>query len=408
MVHIFGLISNMSQYGSARDEHVARFGTISGAFTKRVVIIGWMMCGLIALAMFPGGLSDTENTWGVVAKSLLAPGLLGLMLSGMLLGHMPSVGSNAIAVAALIARNIYEPLVKNRSQKHYLKVGQILLVLTLAASVVASDLSSSVIKLYTTIITFDVFLGAAVLLIFFWRRLSVPAIWVSLILWVLAIGVAPSLVPGFQNLRRDPALLQMTKARTITASMSATSDDVAKGLASAAGQAIQKQLTIKPEAIFYEAIARKNPQDPSSPLEAVGRFQVEAYLLSLAGFPVRDFSHAGLSAARWGVDGVLPFLMLILFSYLLPGRKPTQEDQHRVDGFFAKLKTPVASTPDEDDRELALSYANPHRFDHQRLFPGSSWEFSKWKRVDYLGFSACWVLVGLIIALLCLVLKAGS
>ena len=70
--------------------------------TKRIAIIAWMFCGLIAVAMFPGGLADTENTWGIMTLSLLAPGLLGLMLSGMLLGHMPSVGSNAISVAALI------------------------------------------------------------------------------------------------------------------------------------------------------------------------------------------------------------------------------------------------------------------------------------------------------------------
>ena len=140
MIQIFGLSGNMGNSGSAKDEETARFGQITGAFAKRLVIIAWMFCGLLAVALFPGGLADTENIWGIMSKSLLGPGLMGLMLSGMLLGHMPAIGSNAIAVSALIARNIYEPLVKGKSDQHYLRVGQTLVVLTLAVSVVSSML----------------------------------------------------------------------------------------------------------------------------------------------------------------------------------------------------------------------------------------------------------------------------
>ena len=408
MIQIFGLINNMSLAGSATNEHSARFGQISGAFTKRLMIIAWMFCGLIAVAMFPGGLADPENAWGVLSKTLLAPGLMGLMLSGMLLGHMPTVGSNAIAVAALIARNIYEPLVKGRTERHYLKVGQLLVILTLVASVLFSILFSGAVKLLTTFITFNTFFGAVVLLIFFWRRLSVPAIWVSLFLWVVVIGLVPSLAPSLASFRRDPALLQLTKERTITAVMGATKDDVAHGLAKKVGDGIQKPLKVLPVALFYEAVARANPTDPHSPMEGVGRFNVEAWLLRLIGLPVQDFTKAGILAARWGVDGVLPFVMLIVFSYLLPGRRQTAEDKHRVDGFFAKLKTPVAPTPDEDDQEVARSYENPRRYDHEKLFPRSSWEFTKWKRSDFIGFASCWGVVFLIIGFLWLVLNFGA
>ena len=57
-------------------------------------------------------------------------------------------------------------------------------------------LFSGAVKLITTVITFNVFFGAVVLLILFWRRLSVPAVWISLVIWILGVGVAPSLVPG--------------------------------------------------------------------------------------------------------------------------------------------------------------------------------------------------------------------
>jgi len=408
MVQIFGTVTQMSMAGSATNENAARFGLITGAFTKRLVIIAWMLCGLIAVALFPGGLADPENAWGIMAKTLLVPGLMGLMFSGMLLGHMPTVGSNAIAVAGLIARNIYEPLVTGKSEAHYLKVGQVMLILTLAASLCFSLLFSGAVKLITEVITFNVFFGAVILLIFFWRRLSAPSIWVSLAFWIVVIGLAPSVVPHFQSLRRDETFIRSTDERSIVAVAGATKDDVAKGLATKEGQAIQKSIKVPPVAIYFDTVARSNPQDPNSPLEGVGRFQVETYLLHLIGVPVQQFNKAGILTARWGVDGALPFIMLIVFSYLLPGRKPTEADAHRIAGFYAKLKTPVAPTPAEDEREVALSYANPDRFDHRKLFPGSTWEFSRWRGVDYLGFLGCWGIVGLIIGFLWLILNVGA
>jgi hypothetical protein len=53
------------------------------------------------------------------------------------------------------------------------------------------------------------------------------------------------------------------------------------------------------------------------------------------------------------------------------------------------MKTPVASTPEEDERELAVSYANPARFDGQKLFPRTQWEVTKWTRADTIGFLVC-------------------
>ena len=40
----------MSAGGSATNEDTAQFGMISGGFTKHLVLIGWMFCGLLAIA----------------------------------------------------------------------------------------------------------------------------------------------------------------------------------------------------------------------------------------------------------------------------------------------------------------------------------------------------------------------
>jgi hypothetical protein len=72
------------------------------------------------------------------------------------------------------------------------------------------------------------------------------------------------------------------------------------------------------------------------------------------------------------------------------------------------MKTPVAPTPEDDRREVELSYAHPHRFDDRKLLPGTNWEFTRWSAADYMGFGGCWAVVGLILLLLWGVLRVGS
>jgi hypothetical protein len=117
---------------------------------------------------------------------------------------------------------------------------------------------------------------------------------------------------------------------------------------------------------------------------------------------VQKFSAAGLVTARWLFDGLLAFALPIFFSLFT---RPA--DSERIDRFYVKLKTPVAPTPALDAAEVQKSFDNPHRFDHERLLPGTNWEFTKWTRKDVLGFGACWVMVGFILLLLWTILNLG-
>ncbi|HVM60291.1 MAG TPA: sodium:solute symporter family protein [Verrucomicrobiae bacterium] len=403
LVQIFGLMHNMASGGSARDENTARFGMISGGFMKRLVIIGWALCGLLALAVFRGGLADPDNAWGALSTSLLVPGLMGLMLSGMLLGHMPSVGVSSVSVSALATRNLYQPLVKGRSPQHYLRIGQAAIVVVLALGIAFAMIFTGVIQALTMLITFNTFFGAVVFLIFFWRRLVARAIVIGLVIWVVWIGLVPWVPPYSATFRRLPALLLQTPERRIEVSVESTAADVAAGRAVKPGQPIRKSHVVLPAAVFFDRVARIDPNNPQSPLEGIGRFNVEAFSLWLLGVPVRNFSPAGLLATRWLFDGLFPFVMLIGLSLVF---RPGPADL--ADRFFAKMKTPVAPTPEEDEQTVALSRAQPHRFDHLKLFPGSNWEFMKWTRLDYVGFFGCWVVVGAILLLLLTLLRAGA
>jgi len=57
---------------------------------------------------------------------------------------------------------------------------------------------------------------------------------------------------------------------------------------------------------------------------------------------------------------------------------------------------------------VELSYANPTRFDHRKLFPSSNWEFTKWDKRDTIGFLCCCALVGVVLLVFKAVVTIGS
>src|SRR5439155_6667625 len=158
--------------------------------------------------------------------------------------------------------------------------------------------------------------GAVVLLVFVWRRLTAPAILISLVIWVLLIGILPPLVPAIAALRQHPSLVTRTEPRQVEVSAAATPEDVSAGRATAVNQTIRKLHTIAPVGCFFEQVARIDPKDSNSAYEGLGRFFTENYLLHLIGVPIQTFTPAGVVAARWPFDGLVPFLCLIALIFL--------------------------------------------------------------------------------------------
>jgi hypothetical protein len=217
-------------------------------------------------------------------------------------------------------------------------------------------------------VTFNTFFGAAIFLILFWRRLTGRAILIGLVIWIVAMGIVPRILPEVSGFRRISSLLLETPR----------------------------------SAVFFDQVVRANPADPLSPLEGIGRFNVENYSLHLLGVPVEQFSPAQMTTVRWGFDGVFPFILLIGLSLLT---KPDGLD--RADRFFAKMRTPIGPTPELDRCEVELSYKLPYRFDEKKLLSKSNWQFMRWSLNDVIGFFGCWVIVGVILWVLWMVLHIG-
>lgn len=404
MIGIAGSQHNMAIAGSAKDEMAARLGAVTGGFSKRFVTIMWAYCGLIAFALFGPNLSDPDQAWGLMTRELLPIGLIGVMITGILGGKIAVLGAQSVVLSGLLVKNLYEPLFPGRTERHYMRVARLAVPSLLAAGVLVGLFLNSIIAILKFAIVLLLVWGVPITFLFVWRRVTQTAVLVQVIVTLIFIGVIPWVVSSIPAFARSELLTRMTQERTVTATVKATSVDVAAGLAKGAGETIVKSRRIEPVSVFFEeGVVRVNPNDPASPKTGKGLFRTEVFLLHLAGVEVTGFTPAQLLTTRYLVDALLPIFLLVTVSLVT---RPS--DPARVARFYARMKTPVAATLEQDEIEVAASYAQPTRFDHTKLFPGSSWEFTKWNRMDALGFLACCGVVGLVIVVFKGVLAIGG
>jgi Na+/proline symporter len=354
LIGIAGSQHNMTISGSAKDEMAARLGAVTGGFSKRFVTIAWAYCGLIAIALFGPNLSDPDQAWGLMTRELLPVGLIGIMITGILGGKVAVLGAQSVVLSGLVVKNLYEPLVRGRSERHYMVVARLAVPCLLAAGVLVGLFLNSIVVILKFMIVLLLVWGVPITLLFIWRRVTQVAVLVQVIATLIFIAVIPSVVSSIP-------------------------------------------------AFFEEGVVRVDPKDPNSPRTGKGLFRTEVYLLKLVGFDVAGFTPAQLLTTRYLVDAMLPISLLIIVSLLT---RPT--DPQRVARFYVRMKTPVAKTLEQDAIEVERSYASPGRFDHVKLFPRSNWEFTKWDKTDAFGFICCCALVGVVLLVFKGVLLIGS
>ena len=404
LIGIGGTQANMAIAGSAKNEFAARLGSVTGGFSKRFVTIAWAFCGLIAIALFGPSLSDPDQAWGLMTRELLPVGLIGLMITGILGGKIALLGAQSVVLSGLVVKNLYEPVFPGRTEKHYMVVARLAVPVLLGIGVLVGLFLNSIIAILKFAIVLLLVWGVPITLTFLWRRVTQRAVVVQVFATLLLIAVVPAVVPAIPALTQSSALTVMTKERVVTIQVAASAADVAAGLATAEGKTISKARRIEPVAVFWEeGVVRVDPKDPNSPMTGKGLFRPEVFLLSVLGFDVAGFTSAHLLTTRYLVDFLLPVILLVVMSLLTKPTEPT-----RLARFYARMKTPVAGTLEKDALAVEASYANPTRYDHLKLFPNSNWEFTKWDKVDAIGFICCCALVGVVLVVFKAVLVVGS
>ncbi len=395
LVSIIAVVSGMQTAGSAKNEFTARVGMIGGMFAKRILMLFWALAGLLAVGMYAGKLNDPDMIWGYMTKDLLSPGTIGLMLAGVLAANMSVLAAGAVSYAALFTNNLYKPRYPDKSDAHYLTVGRIVIACSLLGGIGVALYVNNLLELYQYIISIPAIFGASIWLGFIWRRVTRWAVIVQVAVCIVIYAVIPNLFQQVDSIRYNPAFLIETRQQSMVVSVQALTQDVSAGRAATTGQLIQRNHVVAPVGIFFERVARIDPENPQSPKVGLGRFHAEIWALSWLGIDFSTFRKSQLVAVRFFFDALFPFVLLFLLSFLTsPAPKAV------LDRFFARVHTPVQPTQAEDEKAVAESYAHPEVFEKDKLIPGSRWEILRPSRSDFFGFGGCWVLVGVVIVLL--------
>jgi SSS family solute:Na+ symporter len=161
-----------------------------------------------------------------------------------------------------------------------------------------------------------------------------------------------------------------------------------------------KKAPVPPKSIFWTKGLKTNSDGT---VVGDGMLSLELVGLDLLGFDLSRNTFAMNETLRIAIRTILPFLVLILVS-----RLTAPDDKNRLDRFFAKMATVVQEDREADARELELSYAQPDRFDHRKLFPRSDWMFYRWNRVDLIGFVLAVLCAFAVLGFLKLLLTIGA
>ncbi len=164
----------VSMCATGATERAGRIGQTYGSFVKRAVTIGWALTGLIvaALVIQKGqNLDDPEMAFGFATKTLLFPGLLGLMVASILAANMSSASNFMVNTGALFTQNFYKGLInENPTDKQLLWVGRISSLLLTLLGVVFAFYVKSVLHAFLFIETIAAFMGIMIFGGILWKR----------------------------------------------------------------------------------------------------------------------------------------------------------------------------------------------------------------------------------------------
>ncbi|MCH2601556.1 MAG: hypothetical protein MKZ76_01105 [Pedosphaera sp.] len=369
--------------GSAKSEHDARVGLVTGNFIKRFCTIGWVITALIVLTLYGDNaalIGDADMAWGVATRELLGPlgiGLVGLMLACLLAALMSSVDCYMLVCSALVVRNIYVPYGNpNASEQECLRLGRVTGAIVVLGAVVVSVTMLDMFKQLELTWIVPMTFAALFWLGMYWRRATTKAGWITIVFCLLSFFVLPRAIPAVA-----PEL------RTHESYLAVNSPEGAAG-----GQSI-----------YWTGGVKENEEEGGDKI-GQGSFRFDMVIYDkLLGLDLTQYRKAALKTLEFPFKIIAPFLVMIIASLL------TQPNSKKaLDRLYVKMKTPVDPDPEGDAREIDVSYARPDRFNDRKLFPGSNWEFERPTKMDFWGFVGCFVICFAIIGVVLWVARIGA
>lgn len=177
---------NMGTCAAGRTEIEGAVGFMGGTFLKRICTVAWCLTGLAAFALYRGaGDVEPDKVYGLMAAEFLPqllPGLLGLFLAGLLATVMGSCDSFMISAAGLVTENLYRPLIRGRSETHYLWVARASGLAVVIVAIGYAFWLSGVIQGLEILWKLNAVMAPAFWLGVFWRGATTSGAWAATIL----------------------------------------------------------------------------------------------------------------------------------------------------------------------------------------------------------------------------------
>ena len=415
--------NQMTACGSAKDDYTARYGFVSGMLLKRYSSVMWGLVALLTVVLYGGTISDPDYVWGHATRDLLGPlgiGLVGLMIACLIAALMAAKSAFMLTAAALITNNLYRPFRPNCSENHYIWAGRVFSALYMLVSAYIATESKGLFSLFKMTMMFNSILAAAFWLGMLWRRSNSAGAWASMVVMFVATVVLPFGLPLISGMRTSEYLSKTTNAVPVSRSYVARQMDVqerdravatwdrfniagksegVRPLTLIAGDKFEKKVLLPKKSIFWN----DGLEITNGITSGKGYLKVELIVLDKLGWDLSKNSYSLNETLTFIFRIIIPFLVLMLVAFF------TQpEDKKRLDQFYGKMLTPVVGTHADDEREMALTQANPTRFNYLKIFPESNWEFRRWNREDWIGVLVSCLAVISVVALLIFIISLGS
>lgn len=417
--------NQLTALGSAKNEYAARFGFTCGLYLKRVCTIVWGVFGLAAILLYSGKVHDPDLVWGYGIRDLLGPlniGLVGLMIACLMAALMSTADCLMITSSGLLTHNLYREYFSDKPEGHYVKVGRIFGAVTVIGGALLALYFSRILDLLKLLWEINAIFAAAFWLGILWRRAHRKAAWASVLTALFAFFLLPLAAPlALPGLRTDTRLAKMTQPAPLTREYKANEGDFQlrqreiekwdnlnvigrtqgpRPQQIVVGQKFSKTYQPEERSVFWtEGVKVNNAGEKYGR----GRLDLDLLIVDSLGFDLSKNTHALNETIRLLFRIILPFTILFLL-----GRFLKSENEPALDRFYAKMKTPVCNDREEDRKELELSFASPHRFDHLKMLPNSNFEFCRWDKTDIIGFSISLAVAFLIFIAFFLVVSIGS
>ena len=400
-INISTQANQLTACGSAKDDYTARFGFTSGILLKRVASLLWGITAILLIVLYSDLISNPDYLWGRATRDLLGPlnlGLVGLMIACLMAALMSTATALMITASSLLTHNMVRPLFPGKSEKTYLNVGKINGMLIMLGAVLSAMWFDNIYQMLKILWEFNIIVAAGFWLGMKWRKANRKAVWTSAISTAFLFFILQLVIPLFPGVKTNEYLAKTIDSKEILSEYKARKIDVdnrlkeiqlweklnEKGIVNTKkpsplkeGDVFTKKFFTEKRSIFW---SKGIKYDDDGVVYGSGLLSLELLAVDAMGFDLSKNDQALNETIRLLIRSIWPFLILMLVSIFTKA-----EPKERLDRFYVKMKTPSVADRDEDDRQMKLSYENPHRFDYKKMFPKSSWEFEKFEKVDIKG-----------------------